>query len=142
MSTGRIIVAKKSSASSRPGRLKSTKSEDIENRRWTEQERQTVRRVAGRQAAGDDSAAQGGGERTPGRASPRLAEVQGRRPPDPHQRHLDESDGGGAAGAATSRLVFIEDPLSEALIQGSLPRQADIQRCTGPIIRAVRCDVQ
>ena len=31
------------------------KSADIANRRWTEKERQTLRRVAGRQAAGDDS---------------------------------------------------------------------------------------
>ena len=31
------------------------RSEDIENRRWTETERQTLRRVARRQAVGDDS---------------------------------------------------------------------------------------
>jgi len=31
------------------------RSEDIETRRWTETERQTLRRVARRQAAGDDS---------------------------------------------------------------------------------------
>ncbi len=31
------------------------KSEDIRNRKWTEGERQVLRRVAGRQAAGDDS---------------------------------------------------------------------------------------
>ena len=30
-------------------------SEDIGNRQWTERERQALRRVAGRQAAGDDS---------------------------------------------------------------------------------------
>jgi uncharacterized DUF497 family protein len=49
------IVAKKSSASSRPARLRSMRSEDIENRQWTERERQTLRRVARRQALGDDS---------------------------------------------------------------------------------------
>ncbi|HEY1203342.1 MAG TPA: BrnA antitoxin family protein [Bryobacteraceae bacterium] len=53
--TGRTIVAKKSPASSRPARLKSMRSEDIENRQWTEKERQALRRLAGRQAAGDDS---------------------------------------------------------------------------------------
>ena len=31
------------------------RSEDIGNRQWTEKERQALRRVAGRQAAGDDS---------------------------------------------------------------------------------------
>ena len=31
------------------------RSEDIENRQWTERERQTLRRVARRQALGDDS---------------------------------------------------------------------------------------
>jgi len=31
------------------------RSEDIKNRKWTEKERQTLRRVAGRQAAADDS---------------------------------------------------------------------------------------
>ena len=31
------------------------RSEDIENRQWTERERPTLRRVARRQAAGDDS---------------------------------------------------------------------------------------
>jgi uncharacterized protein (DUF4415 family) len=48
-------MAKKSSASSQPARLKSMKSEDIGNRQWTEKERRALRRVAGRQAAGDDS---------------------------------------------------------------------------------------
>ena len=48
-------MAKKSSASSQPGRLKSVRSEDIENRRWSEGERQALRRIAARQAAGDDS---------------------------------------------------------------------------------------
>jgi uncharacterized protein (DUF4415 family) len=51
----RNIMAKKSSVSSRPARLKSTRSEDIGNRQWTEKERQVLRRVAGRQAAMDDS---------------------------------------------------------------------------------------
>src|SRR5258708_26869536 len=41
--TGRTIVAKKSSASSQPARLKSMRSEDIKNRQWTERERQAVR---------------------------------------------------------------------------------------------------
>jgi uncharacterized protein (DUF4415 family) len=31
------------------------KSEDIKHRQWTEEDRQTLRRVAGRQAMGDDS---------------------------------------------------------------------------------------
>jgi len=48
-------MAKKLSASSQPARLKSMKSEDIGSRQWTEKERRTVRRVAARQAAGDDS---------------------------------------------------------------------------------------
>lgn len=48
-------MAKKSSASSQPARLKSMKSEDIRNRQWTEEERKILRRVAARQAAGDDS---------------------------------------------------------------------------------------
>ena len=53
--TGRTIVAKKSSASSRPARLKSMRSEDIKNRQWTERERRALRRIANRQAAGDES---------------------------------------------------------------------------------------
>jgi uncharacterized protein (DUF4415 family) len=48
-------VAKQLSASSQPARLKSMKSEDIKNRRWTEGERQALRRVARRQATGDES---------------------------------------------------------------------------------------
>jgi uncharacterized protein (DUF4415 family) len=48
-------MAKKSSASSQPARLKSMRSEDIRNTKWTEKERQTLRRVAGRQAAADDT---------------------------------------------------------------------------------------
>ena len=48
-------MAKKSSASSQPGRLKSKTSEDIGNRQWTEKERRALRRAAARQAAGDDS---------------------------------------------------------------------------------------
>jgi uncharacterized protein (DUF4415 family) len=55
MHTERTIMAKKSSASSQPVRLKSTRSEDIEDRRWTEKERETLRRVATRQNAMDDS---------------------------------------------------------------------------------------
>jgi len=48
-------MAKKSSASSRPARLKSMRSEDIDNRQWTERERRALRRIASRQAVGDDS---------------------------------------------------------------------------------------
>src|SRR5258708_17367503 len=55
MHIGRTVMAKKSSASSRPAGLKSMKSEDIRNRRWTEKERRTLRRIAKQQAAGDDS---------------------------------------------------------------------------------------
>ena len=48
-------MARKSSASSQPARLKGMKSEDIRNRQWTEGERRSLRRIARRQAAGDDS---------------------------------------------------------------------------------------
>ena len=48
-------MAKKSSASSQPARLKSMRSEDIKNRKWTERERQALGRIARRQAVGDDS---------------------------------------------------------------------------------------
>ena len=48
-------MAKKSSASSRPAGLKSMRSEDIRNRRWTEKERQALRRASKLQTAGDDS---------------------------------------------------------------------------------------
>ena len=48
-------MAKKLSGSSQRGRLKSMTSEDIKNRRWTEKERQMVRRIAAQQSAGDDS---------------------------------------------------------------------------------------
>jgi len=48
-------MAKKLSASSQPARLKSVKSEDIKRRRLTNQENQTIQRIAARQAAGDDS---------------------------------------------------------------------------------------
>lgn len=48
-------MAKKSSASSQPGRLKSMTSEDIKNKQWSEKDRQAMRRIAERQAAGDDS---------------------------------------------------------------------------------------
>ena len=41
--------------SSRLVGLKSMRSEDIRNRRWTEKERGALRRAAGRQAAGDKS---------------------------------------------------------------------------------------
>jgi uncharacterized protein (DUF4415 family) len=39
-------MAKKSSASSRPARLTSLKSEDIRNRKWAEKERLALRRAA------------------------------------------------------------------------------------------------
>jgi uncharacterized protein (DUF4415 family) len=48
-------MAKKSSESSQPERLISMTSEDIRNRKWTEKERQVLRRSAAKQAAGDDS---------------------------------------------------------------------------------------
>jgi hypothetical protein len=48
-------MAKKSSASSRPVGLKSMRSENIRNRRWTETERRTLRQAAERQATGDES---------------------------------------------------------------------------------------
>src|SRR5215467_3541625 len=55
MCTGRTSMAKKSPASSRPAGLKRTKSADIKNRIWTEQDRNTLRRHAAKQAAGDES---------------------------------------------------------------------------------------
>jgi uncharacterized protein (DUF4415 family) len=48
-------MAKKSSASSRPERLISKISADIKNKNWSEKEKQSLRRIAERQAAGDDS---------------------------------------------------------------------------------------
>ena len=48
-------MAKKSSASSRPVRLRSMTSEDIRNRQWTEKEEEAIRRIAELQAANDDS---------------------------------------------------------------------------------------
>jgi hypothetical protein len=48
-------MAKKSSASSRPEKLKSVTSEDIKNRQWTEKECEVVRRLGKSQADGDDS---------------------------------------------------------------------------------------
>lgn len=48
-------MAKKSSASFRPIKLKSVTSEEIRNRQWSEKEREAFRRIAERQAAGDDS---------------------------------------------------------------------------------------
>jgi hypothetical protein len=48
-------MTKKSSASSRPAGLKSMRSEDIGNKKWSERERRAVRRAARLQAAGDDS---------------------------------------------------------------------------------------
>jgi uncharacterized protein (DUF4415 family) len=48
-------MAKKSPVSSQPARLRGMKSEDIRNRRWTEEERSALRRAAARHAAGGDS---------------------------------------------------------------------------------------
>jgi uncharacterized protein (DUF4415 family) len=48
-------MAKKLSASSQPARLKSVRSKDIKNIKWTDREKQSLRRIAGRQAVGDDS---------------------------------------------------------------------------------------
>jgi uncharacterized protein (DUF4415 family) len=48
-------MAKKSSALFQHGRLKSMRSEDITVRKWTDRERRALRRIAARQAAGDDS---------------------------------------------------------------------------------------
>jgi uncharacterized protein (DUF4415 family) len=48
-------MAKKSPASSRLAGLKRMTSDDIKNRKWTDEERQLLRRHAARQAAGDDS---------------------------------------------------------------------------------------
>jgi len=48
-------MAKKSSASSQPVRLRSVTSEDIKNRKWSEKERAAFRRMAASQTAGDDS---------------------------------------------------------------------------------------
>lgn len=48
-------MAKRLSASSRHGGLERMSSEDIRNRNWTKAERESVRRAAAKQAAGDDS---------------------------------------------------------------------------------------
>jgi uncharacterized protein (DUF4415 family) len=48
-------MAKKLSASSQPGRLRRVTSEDIKNKNWSEKDKQSLRRIAERQAAGDDS---------------------------------------------------------------------------------------
>ena len=48
-------MEKKSSGSSRRGTLISVKAEDVFNKPLTKRERETVRRTAERQAAGDDS---------------------------------------------------------------------------------------
>jgi uncharacterized protein (DUF4415 family) len=48
-------MAKKSPVLSRPAGLKRMTSNDIKNRKWTEDERQSMRRHAAKQAAGDDS---------------------------------------------------------------------------------------
>ncbi|HEY1945808.1 MAG TPA: BrnA antitoxin family protein [Bryobacteraceae bacterium] len=43
------------SVSSQPGRLTSVTSEDIKNKKWTKAQKETIRRHAARQAAGDES---------------------------------------------------------------------------------------
>src|SRR5258708_33077179 len=48
-------MAKRSSASSQPARLKSMKSADIRNRQWTDKERAALRRASRDQATGDES---------------------------------------------------------------------------------------
>jgi uncharacterized protein (DUF4415 family) len=48
-------MAKKSSVSSRPARLTRMSSANIGGRHWTDRERRSLRRIAARQAAGDDS---------------------------------------------------------------------------------------
>jgi uncharacterized protein (DUF4415 family) len=48
-------MAKKLSASSRHGGLVRMTSEDIRNRKWTDAEKEVIRRGAAAQAAGDDS---------------------------------------------------------------------------------------
>jgi len=48
-------MAKKRSVSSRPARPKSTNSVAIRNRRWTNEERRTLGKIAARQAVEDDS---------------------------------------------------------------------------------------
>ncbi len=53
--TERITMAKKSSVSSQPARLVSRTSEDIKNKKWSEKEKRSLRAIAERQAAGDDS---------------------------------------------------------------------------------------
>ena len=48
-------MAKRLSVSSQPEELVRMTSEDIKNRKWTEAEKEFVRRAAAKQAAGDDS---------------------------------------------------------------------------------------
>src|SRR5215471_6589922 len=55
MSIGRRKMAKKRSASSRRGKPVSVKAEDIFAKPLTKRERETLRRTAERQRAGDDS---------------------------------------------------------------------------------------
>jgi uncharacterized protein (DUF4415 family) len=48
-------MAKKLSVSSRPEELVRMTSEDIKNRKWSEAEKEAIRQMAAKQAAGDDS---------------------------------------------------------------------------------------
>jgi uncharacterized protein (DUF4415 family) len=55
MHTGRISMAKRLSGSSRPGGLTRMSTDDIRNRKWTETEKDAVRRAAALQAVEGDS---------------------------------------------------------------------------------------
>jgi uncharacterized protein (DUF4415 family) len=48
-------MAKKLSVSSQPEELVRMTSEDIKNRKWSEAEKEAIRQMAAKQAAGDDS---------------------------------------------------------------------------------------
>ena len=84
---------------------KSMTTEDIRNRQWTESEIEAVRKASEAQAAGRDLPEEEY-EDIPRLteeqlasmvAGTRLAAFQRRRAPDPHQRYLDQPDGGGTA---------------------------------------------
>lgn len=53
MSFGRTSMAKKLSGSSRPEKLKSMSSEDIKSRKWTDSEKESLRRLATEQSSGE-----------------------------------------------------------------------------------------
>ena len=113
-------MAKRLSVSSQREELVSMTSEDIRNRKWTEAEKQAIRRAAAKQAAGDDSDIDYSD--IPRLTAKQLAEmvrlrdvrrkqavsvrldpevldwlqVEGRGAPDAHQRYPGEPDGSGA----------------------------------------------